>query len=95
MERDRHPSRSGCPLCRVGGLRGGQGTLEAKMKGQPTVTLAVSVHPRRSFKVAFFFLPGQDAAGNVKSRTAFTPSAAAAGLTISIKSLETAGEHMV
>jgi hypothetical protein len=61
---------------RVGGLNGGPATVEAKKKGQPTITLNVSVHPRRSFKVAFFFLQDKDAAGNVKPRTAFTPLAA-------------------
>ena len=56
---------------RVSSNAGGETTIEAK-KGNLTATLKVSVHPRRSFKVAFFFLQDKDAARKVTSRTAFT-----------------------
>jgi hypothetical protein len=58
---------------RVGGRAGGLTTLQAK-KGKLTVSLRVSVHPRRSFKLAFFFLQDKDAAGQVKARTVSTLS---------------------
>lgn len=58
---------------RVRGRAGGETALEAK-KGTLKVQLAISVHPKRSFKIAFFFLQDKDAAGKVKGRTAFTPS---------------------
>jgi hypothetical protein len=58
---------------RIGSHARGETALEGK-KGTLTVPLKISVHPRRSFKVAFFFLQDKDAAGKVKARTAFTPS---------------------
>ena len=56
-------------------LTGGEAAIEAR-KGKLTVKLKVSVHPKRTFKVAFFFLQDKDTAGSVKPRTAFAPSQA-------------------
>ena len=58
---------------RIGGREMGETTLQAR-KGKLTTSVKVSVHPRRPFKLAFFFLQDKDPAGKVKARTACTPS---------------------
>jgi hypothetical protein len=60
---------------RVGGRATGETTLVAT-KGSQRAALTVSVHPKRLYKIAFYFLQDRGAAGAATQRTAFSPTAA-------------------
>lgn len=60
-------------LFRVIGKHPGLAKLRAR-KGALQTTLTVSVHKKLPLSVAFFFLQDQDAKGNVRSRTVFSPA---------------------
>jgi len=60
---------------RVGGRAPGETKLVAT-KGSQRTALTVSVHRKRVFKIAFYFLQDRSASGAVTQRTAFSPTAA-------------------
>lgn len=66
------------PRSRIFSVRGaipGETRITAT-HGRANATLAVSVHPRREYGVAFYFLQDRSASGQVTARTAFAPSIA-------------------
>jgi hypothetical protein len=60
---------------RVAGRAPGETTIVAT-KGSQRTALTVSVHRKRVFKIAFYFLQDRSAAGAATPRTAFSPTAA-------------------